>query len=131
VADLAAAIDIIQGAGARSVFLTPGGMPAPEPESCVNFVRPNRLKESVNHLQRSVQSARHYLVESVRLGHLASPAAQWVIDNAYLITLNLSELGRELPIAFRTIPAAQATELFKLAHGFASEITHESPKLHC
>ena len=49
-----------------------------------------------------MDSARDYLVESVRLGHPASPAAQWVIDNAYLIKLNLGEIRKELRDTFRS-----------------------------
>ncbi|MCU1326081.1 MAG: glycosyltransferase, partial [Bryobacterales bacterium] len=120
VANLAAAIDVLQAAGARSIFLTPGGMPAPAPDHCVKlgtrFVRTTDIRHSINELQHLVQGARDYLVESVRLGHLASPAAQWVIDNAYLIYLNLTELRKGLPPALKNTPAIRATELLDLAH---------------
>ena len=61
-----------------------------------------------------MDGARDYLVESVRLGHPASPAAQWVIDNAYLIKLNLGEIRKELRDAYRT-QRSNLKRLVKLA----------------
>ena len=67
-----------------------------------------------------MDSARDYLVESVRLGHPASPAAQWVIDNAYLIKLNLGEIRKELRDALRS-QRSNVKRLVELAQGLVEQ----------
>ncbi len=105
-ADLSTIIDTLQAAGARSIFLTNGRLHSLEEETCLQFgktsIRGGNIQNSIDSLQNSVRSSRDYLVDSVRLGHLASPAAQWVVDNAYLIALTLGELRKEIPAAFKT-----------------------------
>jgi hypothetical protein len=59
------------------------------------------LQKTLDRFKSEMDAARDYLVESVRLGHPASPAAQWVIDNAYLIKLNLGEIRKELRDEYR------------------------------
>ncbi|MEP6961122.1 MAG: hypothetical protein ABI995_03540, partial [Acidobacteriota bacterium] len=125
VSDLATTIDILQAAGARSIFLTAGGLPALEPDECLRFgqtvVHGGDIQRSVDELLERVQRSRKYLVESVRLGHLASPAAQWVLDNAYLISLNLAELRKELPIAFKKSPVTEVNSLFHRARQLVNQ----------
>ncbi|MEO8096705.1 MAG: glucoamylase family protein [Acidobacteriota bacterium] len=125
VSDLAATIDTLQTAGARSIFLTAGGLPALESQDCLQFgstlVRTHDIHRSIDQLQASVQRAREYLVESVRLGHLASPAAQWILDNAYLISLTLGELRKELPVAFKSLPVTEVNALKHLATQLVTE----------
>ncbi|MEO5926407.1 MAG: glucoamylase family protein [Bryobacteraceae bacterium] len=117
--ELSSAIDILQAAGARSIFLTAGGLRAVETNTCVQFgvstIQAGSVQRSLKRLLESVQASRDYLMESVHLGHLASPAARWVIDNAYLISLNLSELAKDIPAAFKKSNLADVTELMERA----------------
>jgi hypothetical protein len=95
----------LQAGGARSIFLT--CRRPTKAEAVPRFEVANALEGGLSGLQKTLEkfksemdSARDYLVESVRLGHPASPAAQWVIDNAYLIKLNLERsegIARRVP----------------------------------
>ncbi len=45
----------------------------------------------------ALESARHDLVQATRLDHALSPAAEWILDNTYLIYTQLNEVQRHLP----------------------------------
>ena len=85
VPDLAAAVQTLQAAHARSIFLTGGGLPETKPLGGVDSIRDYRgLLQMLAVSEKTEAEARDYLVQSVGLGHPASPAAQWVMDNALL-----------------------------------------------
>jgi len=106
--NLSQTIQTLHAGGARSIFLTAGDSPKQKqpPRSAVaNAVAvtsgSSELQKTLDRFKSEMDAARDYLVESVRLGHPASPAAQWVIDNAYLIKLNLGEIRKELRDTYR------------------------------
>ena len=106
--NLSQTIQTLQTGGARSIFLTAGGSPKLKEVSrsaVANAVAmtsgSGELQKTLDRFKSEMDAARDYLVESVRLGHPASPAAQWVIDNAYLIKLNLGEIRKELREEYR------------------------------
>ena len=115
--NLSQTIQTLQAGGARSIFLTAGSKPktraVPRPKvSDAVEVGLGELQKTLDRFKAEMDAARDYLVESVRLGHPASPAAQWVIDNAYLIKLNLTEIRKELRDAYRS----QRTNLGRLVN---------------
>ena len=106
--NLSQTIQTLQTGGARSIFLTAGGTPKQKEQSRSAVAHAvamtsgsGELQKTLDRFKSEMDAARDYLVESVRLGHPASPAAQWVIDNAYLIKLNLGEIRKELRDEYR------------------------------
>ena len=45
----------------------------------------------------ALEGARHDLVQATRLDHTLSPAAEWILDNSYLIHTQINEVQRHLP----------------------------------
>ena len=45
----------------------------------------------------ALEAARRDLLEAARLGHAMAPAAEWLLDNAYLIRTQIAETRRHLP----------------------------------
>jgi cyclic beta-1,2-glucan synthetase len=50
----------------------------------------------------ALASARRDLAEANRLGHAVSPAAEWILDNSYLIHAQIDEVQRHLPRDYST-----------------------------
>src|SRR5688572_27607094 len=119
VQNLSQTIQTLQAGGARSIFLTAGGPPKQQEASRSAIADavaagPGELLRTLGRFKSEMDAARDYLVESVRLGHPASPAAQWVIDNAYQIKLHLGEIHKELRDEYRK-HRSQLGRLVKLA----------------
>jgi cyclic beta-1,2-glucan synthetase len=53
----------------------------------------SRLRES----ELALDAARRDLLEAARLGHAMTAAAEWLLDNAYLIRTQIAETRRHLP----------------------------------
>ncbi len=70
----------------------------------------------------ALSAARRDLVEANRLEHALSPAAEWILDNSYLIHTQIDEVRRHLPRDY----SAWATSgnghggVYSVAHQFAS-----------
>ncbi|MFV9503709.1 MAG: GH36-type glycosyl hydrolase domain-containing protein [Oscillochloridaceae bacterium umkhey_bin13] len=63
-------------------------------------VRPhggNRLRKALDHDERQIAEAHHLLGTDLRLSLPISPAAEWLIDNAYLVTEQLRTIRHDLP----------------------------------
>jgi cyclic beta-1,2-glucan synthetase len=52
-----------------------------------------RLREN----ELALDSARRDLIEAARLGHAGTAAAEWLLDNSYLIRAEIAEIRRHLP----------------------------------
>src|SRR4029077_10994351 len=99
--------------------------PTAGPKGCPIVAEPvqdsRRFLATIDSLQKAIGAAREYLVESVGLGHPASPAAQWVMDNAYLVQLGLKDIRKEVRIAVRRMPGPPLTVLLDLARQYAEQ----------
>src|SRR5579859_4342912 len=51
----------------------------------------------------ALDAARRDLVEAARLGHALTAAAEWLLDNAYLIRTQIAEIRRHLPRRYSTV----------------------------
>ncbi len=61
----------------------------------------SRLREN----ERTLDAARRDLAEASRLGHPLTAAAEWMLDNAFLIRTHIAEINRNLPRNYRkTLP---------------------------
>jgi cyclic beta-1,2-glucan synthetase len=122
VSELASAIQTLQSVPARSIFLTGGGLPAPEREGTLSAVTDARsLLDTLTELERWEAVARDYLVQSVGLGHPASPAAQWTMDNAYLVQLGIKDIRHDVGSSLGRIPPSHLTELLVLSKKFLNQ----------
>jgi cyclic beta-1,2-glucan synthetase len=60
-------------------------------------------KTILDQLQRNkvaLEAARHDLMEADRLEHALTPAAEWILDNSYLIHTQITEVQQYLPQAY-------------------------------
>jgi cyclic beta-1,2-glucan synthetase len=125
--DLAEAIQILQFAGARSVFIfaSPGDVRSPA-EKCEDssFAQARHdwkaFDALLDKLEFDLRDANEYLRESARIGHPASPAAQWVVDNSYLASFALAEARIELKKVYKSLNSSQITRLWHLAESFVA-----------
>ncbi len=51
----------------------------------------------------TLDASRQDLVEAARLDHALTAAAEWLLDNAYLIRIQIAEIGRHLPRDYHKI----------------------------
>jgi cyclic beta-1,2-glucan synthetase len=84
-----------------------------------------RLRES----ELMLDAARRELLEASRLGHSMTAAADWLLDNAYLIRTQIAETRRHLPRDYRRLlPGRRARydcpEVNDLAERLVAETDH-------
>ncbi len=116
---LSETVQSLQSGGARSIFLTVGRSAPQSPAPDIALAIEGGLRaflRRVEQLQHDIETSREYLVESVRLGHSASPAAQWIIDNAYVVQLIQREVRKEAPAIFKWHSRVRLRDLYALAH---------------
>ena len=65
----------------------------------------DRLKEC----EATIKSARGDLLEAVRLDHVITESAKWLLDNTYLLRACIAEIRRSLPRGFRQALSRFAT----------------------
>ncbi len=125
--DLSEAIQILQFAGARSVFIFASAGDVEQPANkCEDssFVQARQdwsgMDRSLGKLEFELRDANEYLRESARIGHPASPAAQWVVDNSYLASFALAEARIELKKVYRSLTSSQTARLWQLAETFVA-----------
>ncbi len=64
--------------------------------------KPNILLQLQLH-ERMLESARSVLAEAVRLDHVLTAAAEWLLDNGYLLRTQIAEIRRHLPSKYHQI----------------------------
>jgi cyclic beta-1,2-glucan synthetase len=84
-----------------------------------------RLRES----ELALDAARRDLLESVRLGHSMTAAAEWLLDNAYLIRTQIAETRRHLPRDYpKLLPGLRARhttpDVYDLAERLVAQTDH-------
>ena len=67
---------------------------------CFSSGRRQRLLKCLNESQRVLESVRQDLFEAVRLEQPISPAAEWLMDNAYVIHGHIADIRRNLPARY-------------------------------
>ncbi|MDP9054565.1 MAG: DUF3131 domain-containing protein, partial [Acidobacteriota bacterium] len=69
----------------------------------------------------ALSAARRDLAEANRLEHALSPAAEWILDNSYLISTQIDEVRRHLPRDYSAWATSGAGPgVYSVAHQFAS-----------
>ncbi|HXA51240.1 MAG TPA: glucoamylase family protein, partial [Candidatus Acidoferrum sp.] len=55
------------------------------------------LVRHLDETEEAIEAARTGLMEAARLGHAVTTAAEWLLDNYYLVRTNASDIHRDLP----------------------------------
>jgi cyclic beta-1,2-glucan synthetase len=126
------AIDVLHSEGASAIFLVPEETPTPlAPRASFGAVRPDGpgledldVRRELSESWKSIQNSIHYLRESVRLGHSASPAAQWLLDNKHVIRTEILEIQRDLPPAFRKRLGQSGAQLLRMARRLIQQASY-------
>src|SRR6266567_3850195 len=102
----------LRAAGAPAVFIWREDLAAPEDtgsgdrrSTAAPPSIPNRLKEN----QLILDAARDDLLEAARLDHALTGAAEWILDNGYLIRTQVAEVRRHLPRNYSKVLPAHET----------------------
>jgi len=61
--------------------------------------------------REKLNDARADLMEAARLDHALTPAAEWILDNSYLIHTQITEVNRHLPRDYSGWSSAGGTSL--------------------
>jgi len=74
----------------------------------------------------ALESARNCLIEATRLDHELTPAAEWILDNSYLIRTQIIEVKRHLPRDYssRNKGAKESGNVNELAHRLVASTDH-------
>lgn len=85
----------------------------------------NRLKQN----ERLLETARSELLEAARLGHALPAAAEWIIDNAYLVRTQIGEVRQHLPRSYPKILPPNDAEfghprVYEIAYDLVSKLDH-------
>jgi cyclic beta-1,2-glucan synthetase len=62
-----------------------------------------RLLERLRESELAIDTARNDLMETARLGHAVTAAAEWLLDNYYLVRTHGSDIRRDLPRRYSRI----------------------------
>jgi cyclic beta-1,2-glucan synthetase len=55
------------------------------------------LVKGLDEIEDAIETSRTGLMEAARLGHAVTTAAEWLLDNYYLVRTNASDVRRDLP----------------------------------
>ena len=77
--------------------------------------------------ERTLEDARSVLAEAVGLDHVLTTAAEWLLDNGYLIRTQIAEIRRHLPRKYHDIlPAGESGDpyVYELARELAVHVNY-------
>ncbi len=139
---LRSTIDLLHTNGASAIFLVPEELPAPLPpqqqpqpgdspsidraieRETDRAMEELELRPLLDDSWKSLQSSINYLRESVRLGHSASPAAQWLLDNTHMIRTEIQEIQKDRPPVYRKRLGKHGAQLLRLARKLIRESSY-------
>ena len=136
-----ATVEQLQSVGLPAVFVLREDLAnldgAPEPpetdRSKPSQPGPDRSKRSIlgrlRESELALVAARRDLLEASRLGHSMTAAAEWLLDNAYLIRTQIAETRRHLPRDYhRLLPGLRARntcpDVYDLAERLVADTDH-------
>ena len=64
----------------------------------------------------ALEAACSDLTDAARLGHALSPAAEWILDNSYLVQTQISEVQQHLPRDYSAWASNGHANVYELAH---------------
>ena len=120
--------------GSPAIFaVCPDGGPTKTKEGSTRLSNPHtgiqNRRSILGRLQQNnvaLESVRRYLIEVTRLSHELTPAAEWILDNSYLIRAQIIEVKRHLPRDYssRNGAAKESGNVNELAHRLVASTDH-------
>ncbi len=124
-------VNLLQLAGSPAIFVVRPNFEVSaefKAESDVNSGASTRraILDRLEKYRRTLETARHDLVQATRLDHALSPAAEWILDNTYLIHTQINEVQRHLPRDYSAWASADNGHggIHAVAHGLVSQGDH-------
>jgi cyclic beta-1,2-glucan synthetase len=113
-------VETLRLAGTPSIFVIRPPVAAPRRVKRESNSAPRTRREILARLdgeKKGLDAVRRDLREAVRLGHALPPAAEWILDNSYLIRTQIAEVRRHLPrdLGTRMAPASPEGGVLTLA----------------
>ncbi len=110
----------LEGSGSPAIFILrqdpKDSRSAPQKESIFERLRINEL---------ALDDVRHSLAEVARLDRALTAAAEWLLDNSYLVRTQISEVRRHLPRNFPKTPSGNGfARVLGLANDLVTETDH-------
>jgi cyclic beta-1,2-glucan synthetase len=110
----------LEGTGSPAIFIfredRGNTRSAPQRESVFERLRVNEL---------ALDDVRHNLAEAARMDRALTSAAEWLLDNSYLVRTQISEVRRHLPRNFPKTPSGNGfARVLKLASDLVNETDH-------
>ena len=99
-AKIGQAVRSLRVAGTPSIFVIRPRAAVAGTSAKKAYAAPHTRREILAHLDRekkTLDAARRDLREATRLDHALPPAAEWILDNSYLIRTQIAEVRRHLP----------------------------------
>ena len=123
-------VNTLQSAGSPAIFVV-----RPESSEAQEMPADDSLQESdpkgltrrailarLQWYKAALSAARRDLVEANRLEHALSPAAEWILDNSYLIHTQIDEVQRHLPRDYSAWATGNGHgNVYSVAHQLASK----------
>ena len=99
-----ALVQAVSREGSPSVFVLADRISAPEQTSKPSDSASQLgIIERLDHSQALIESARLDLIEALRLDHALPAAAEWLLDNTYLVRTQIADVKRHLPRRYSEI----------------------------
>jgi cellobiose phosphorylase len=103
--NLETVVNTLQSGGSFAIFIVrPGNAPPESIEPVEDEAAADRAKldrgtiiARLHSYRSALSAARIDLAEASRLGHAVSPAAEWILDNSYLVHTQIDEVERHMP----------------------------------
>ena len=100
-ANVQAIVEQLQSSGLPAVFVLredlAGAAVAPKQAGGAKSQSKRSIVERLRASKLALDASRRDLLEAARLGHSMTAAAEWLLDNAYLIRTQIAETRRHLP----------------------------------
>ncbi len=120
--DVEAVVKQLQSTGSPAVFVLREDLdsaPSPDAGAIDSKLILSRLRDN----QVALDLSRRDLTEAARVGHALTAAAEWLLDNAYLVRTQIAEIRRHLPRNFSKILPGLAP-VYELAEKLVANTEH-------
>lgn len=117
-----AVVKQLQSTGSPAVFVLREDLdsaPSPDAGAIDSKLILSRLRDN----QVALDLSRRDLTEAARVGHALTAAAEWLLDNAYLVRTQIAEIRRHLPRNFSKILPGLAP-VYELAEKLVANTEH-------
>jgi len=120
--DVESIVKQLQRTGSPAVFVLREDLES-EPSPAGGEIDSKLILSRLNDNEVALDLARRDLTEAAHLGHALTAAAEWLLDNAYLVRTQIAEIRRHLPRNFSKILPGLAP-VYQLAERLVANTDH-------